>query len=231
MVIFGPSAAGALVKLRCPRCGVVQARARAADMTLLAEGEVSCCYARSDKYWVTDPQGIAWEQFHTLDSIPVFGASTAAASGVAAVGATTAASPACCPGNDQACGKSDPEGISGTCDLTIVNDQNVELYDVCTYRQRCQPFQIEPCKPLDTCIVEDKVGSASCVTSAGKTNRQPCSFANECADGFTCFGDGDAGTCHQVCLFPGSVHPFDAGVEEGGPGKGGCPEKLMERVW
>ncbi|MEO6017643.1 MAG: glyoxalase/bleomycin resistance/dioxygenase family protein, partial [Polaromonas sp.] len=32
----------------------------------------TCCYARSDKYWLTDPQGIAWEQFHTLDSIPVF---------------------------------------------------------------------------------------------------------------------------------------------------------------
>jgi catechol 2,3-dioxygenase-like lactoylglutathione lyase family enzyme len=48
-------------------------RARAADMTILDEGEVSCCYARSAKHWVTDPQGIAWEQFHTLDSIPTFG--------------------------------------------------------------------------------------------------------------------------------------------------------------
>jgi extradiol dioxygenase family protein len=47
-------------------------QAQAADMTLLAVGEVSCCYARSDKYWLTDPQGIAWEQFHTLASIPVF---------------------------------------------------------------------------------------------------------------------------------------------------------------
>ena len=33
----------------------------------------TCCYARSDKYWTTDPQGIAWETFHTLDAIPVFG--------------------------------------------------------------------------------------------------------------------------------------------------------------
>ena len=47
-------------------------RARAADMTLLDEGETTCCYARSDKYWLTDPQGIAWEQFHTLGNIPVF---------------------------------------------------------------------------------------------------------------------------------------------------------------
>ena len=47
-------------------------RAKAADMALLAEGETTCCYAHSDKYWLTDPQGIAWEQFHTLGNIPVF---------------------------------------------------------------------------------------------------------------------------------------------------------------
>jgi lactoylglutathione lyase len=54
----------------------LKARARAADMALLDEGETTCCYARSDKYWLTDPQGIAWEQFHTLDSIPVFSEAT-----------------------------------------------------------------------------------------------------------------------------------------------------------
>lgn len=37
------------------------------------ESEARCCYAKSDKYWVTDPAGIAWETFHTLDTIPVFG--------------------------------------------------------------------------------------------------------------------------------------------------------------
>ena len=50
----------------------LRARAQAADMTLLDEGNVSCCYARSEKHWVTDPQGIAWEHFHTLDNIPTF---------------------------------------------------------------------------------------------------------------------------------------------------------------
>jgi lactoylglutathione lyase len=54
----------------------LKARARDADMALLGQGATSCCYARSDKYWVTDPQGIAWEQFHTLDNIPVFGEGT-----------------------------------------------------------------------------------------------------------------------------------------------------------
>jgi catechol 2,3-dioxygenase-like lactoylglutathione lyase family enzyme len=47
-------------------------RAAAADMALLDEGQTTCCYARSEKHWVTDPQGIAWEQFHTLSDIPVF---------------------------------------------------------------------------------------------------------------------------------------------------------------
>ena len=50
----------------------LKARAQAADMALLDEGETTCCYARSEKHWVTDPQGIAWEHFHTLGEIPMF---------------------------------------------------------------------------------------------------------------------------------------------------------------
>jgi hypothetical protein len=140
-------------------------------------------------------------------------------------GPTTArCSPACCKGNDQACGKSDPEGISGACDLTLVDtDTKTPLYDVCTYRERCKPFKVEPCKQNETCLVEDKAGTASCIDSFGKTNRQSCTFANECADGFICLGGADAGSCHTVCLLPGATHPFDASVENGGPGTGGCP--------
>ena len=51
----------------------LKSQAAAADMTLLDVGEATCCYAHSDKYWLTDPQGIAWEQFHTLGNVPVFG--------------------------------------------------------------------------------------------------------------------------------------------------------------
>lgn len=50
----------------------MKARAAAADMALLDEGETTCCYARSEKHWITDPEGIAWEHFHTLENIPVF---------------------------------------------------------------------------------------------------------------------------------------------------------------
>lgn len=50
----------------------LKAQASEAELALLDEGKTTCCYARSDKYWVMDPQGLAWEQFHTLDNIPVF---------------------------------------------------------------------------------------------------------------------------------------------------------------
>ena len=59
----------------------MKARAASADMALADEGTTSCCYARSDKYWVTDPQGVAWEQFHTLESIPTFSDAQPSASG------------------------------------------------------------------------------------------------------------------------------------------------------
>lgn len=47
----------------------------AAQAPVLEENEKSCCYARSDKYWITDPQGIAWETFHTLGAVPLYGES------------------------------------------------------------------------------------------------------------------------------------------------------------
>jgi len=50
----------------------LKARAESAGAALLDEGETTCCYSRSEKHWVTDPAGVAWEQFHTLASIPVF---------------------------------------------------------------------------------------------------------------------------------------------------------------
>jgi catechol 2,3-dioxygenase-like lactoylglutathione lyase family enzyme len=54
----------------------MNAQLRAADSQLVQENEQACCYARSDKYWVTDPTGIAWETFHTLGNIPVYGEDT-----------------------------------------------------------------------------------------------------------------------------------------------------------
>ena len=44
-----------------------------AEVAVAAQKGASCCYAKSDKYWTLDPQGIAWESFHTLGSVPVYG--------------------------------------------------------------------------------------------------------------------------------------------------------------
>ena len=48
---------------------------RKADTAVLPEKGANCCYAKSDKYWVTDPQGIAWESFRSLGTIPLYGSS------------------------------------------------------------------------------------------------------------------------------------------------------------
>ena len=45
----------------------------AADSAVLPEKDANCCYARSDKYWTTDPAGVAWETFHTLGNAPTYG--------------------------------------------------------------------------------------------------------------------------------------------------------------
>ena len=51
----------------------IHARLQTADTAITAEKGANCCYAKSDKYWVQDPTGIAWESFHSLDSIPFYG--------------------------------------------------------------------------------------------------------------------------------------------------------------
>lgn len=53
--------------------GEMQSRLETLQPDLQMEEGAACCYAKSDKYWVNDPSGIAWETFHTLDTIPVFG--------------------------------------------------------------------------------------------------------------------------------------------------------------
>jgi hypothetical protein len=85
----------------------LKARAQAADMALLDDGETTCCYARSEKHWVTDPQGIAWEHFHTLGNVPVFhertpdeqaaGSACCASAPVGVAGATAVAVPTSTP--------------------------------------------------------------------------------------------------------------------------------------
>lgn len=51
---------------------LLRAQAERADLLAAAEKDVSCCYARGNKYWYTDPQGVAWETYHTLHQVEYF---------------------------------------------------------------------------------------------------------------------------------------------------------------
>jgi lactoylglutathione lyase len=50
----------------------IHARLAKADSQVTSETNVSCCYARSDKHWVTDPAGVAWESFRSLGTVPFY---------------------------------------------------------------------------------------------------------------------------------------------------------------
>ncbi len=43
----------------------VHARLHKAGGAIIEQGETACCYAKSEKSWIDDPAGIAWETFHT----------------------------------------------------------------------------------------------------------------------------------------------------------------------
>jgi catechol 2,3-dioxygenase-like lactoylglutathione lyase family enzyme len=49
------------------------ARLKAAGETTFGQEATTCCYAKSDKSWVTDPSGVRWETFHTLGEATTYG--------------------------------------------------------------------------------------------------------------------------------------------------------------
>ena len=51
----------------------VYGRLKTAGAPTIAEGATTCCYAESEKSWIFDPQGIAWETFLTRGASPVYG--------------------------------------------------------------------------------------------------------------------------------------------------------------
>lgn len=55
----------------------VYGRLKAANGPVLEEGATTCCYAKSEKSWIADPDGIAWEVFLTSGNAAVYGDSPA----------------------------------------------------------------------------------------------------------------------------------------------------------
>lgn len=69
----------------------VYARLKRAEAPVLEEGATTCCYAESEKSWITDPQGVQWETFHTTGESTSYGSEPASQ----AVGKPCCA-PTCC---------------------------------------------------------------------------------------------------------------------------------------
>lgn len=44
----------------------------AANISTHSDGETTCCYAKSEKSWVEDPNGIAWEAYHTMEDAQIY---------------------------------------------------------------------------------------------------------------------------------------------------------------
>ena len=51
----------------------VYARLHKAGGNVVEQGQTNCCYAQSEKSWIDDPAGIAWETFHTTGESTVYG--------------------------------------------------------------------------------------------------------------------------------------------------------------
>lgn len=55
----------------------VYGRLKAADGPVLDEGQTTCCYAKSEKSWIADPDGVVWEAFFTKGEATTYGDSPA----------------------------------------------------------------------------------------------------------------------------------------------------------
>ena len=53
--------------------GQVYGRLRAAGGAVLEESDTICCYAKSEKKWIDDPDRLAWETFLTKGEAAVYG--------------------------------------------------------------------------------------------------------------------------------------------------------------
>jgi len=51
----------------------IAGRLKAASEQVVEQEQAACCHAVSDKAWVADPQGVAWETFHTTGTATRYG--------------------------------------------------------------------------------------------------------------------------------------------------------------
>ena len=94
--------------------GEVYGRLKAADRPVLEEGATTCCYAKSEKSWIADPDGVIWEAFLTNGEATVYGDSPALS--VLSEGASEAS--CCAPAmlkqelaSAECCDETTPQGV------------------------------------------------------------------------------------------------------------------------
>jgi catechol 2,3-dioxygenase-like lactoylglutathione lyase family enzyme len=50
----------------------ISERLKKADLEVFDEGETTCCYAKSNKAWVEDPSGVAWEAYQNMGDAEIY---------------------------------------------------------------------------------------------------------------------------------------------------------------
>ena len=75
----------------------VYGRLERAGRPVLEEGATTCCYAKSEKSWVADPDGVIWEAFHTTGEATVYGDSPSFDALASAKAANAEPSKCCAP--------------------------------------------------------------------------------------------------------------------------------------
>lgn len=86
----------------------VYERLQQADRPVLEEGATTCCYAKSEKAWIADPQGLAWETFLTTGESTAYGDS-------ADLGAIRTTSGACCTPQGACCEAKPQQSVAACC--------------------------------------------------------------------------------------------------------------------
>jgi len=95
----------------------VYERLEKADAPVLAEGETVCCYAKSEKSWIEDPQGIRWETFLTTGESTIYGSDAPKSAATCCVPSDVSSKAegkaTCCSPEDQALAKATQAACCG----------------------------------------------------------------------------------------------------------------------
>ncbi|MDI3467707.1 MAG: glyoxalase [Nitrospira sp.] len=81
----------------------LRGRLKIANLAVFDEGETVCCYAKSDKTWVQDPAGVAWETYRTMEDAQIYGENPVNAESACCT-PETKGTPNCCEPSEKTAG-------------------------------------------------------------------------------------------------------------------------------